>query len=424
MIVTGIAGCLATFPIPVSAQGISLVGVNEGGALLLPLGTATTNLAITATPANPSGPTNVVFTLERQGTTLFTLTSPPPYAVTFTNLPEGKYFLSAMLMAPGTPARGDLSFDIKPVTLRPANDDWSQAAVIPSLNVSVTASNTYATRESNEPAPGGAGSGKSIWWKWSAVSNGVVTATTAGSSFDTVLGVYTGTNLATLVAVGANDDAGPHPFSQVTFSATNGGVYYFAVDSTWAAGLGYAQLRLVAGSPPAISITSPPDGYLMLVTSAAVATNATAFVSSSDPTGIARMDYWFDGGTSMSRSGTLSAPYQLGLTNLFPGHYVLTLVASNHAGLISATNAGLSVISLEPMLVMEGLSSSPRKFQMGVTGFKGPTYALQASTNLEVWCGVKTWSNFAGAVKVADTNIAQSNRRFYRAASLPSTPNP
>jgi hypothetical protein len=265
MALVGVVGCLAVFPNQVCGQGISWGGVSEGGVITLPPGIGTTNLAITATPTIPSSPTNLIFALERQGSIVLVRTSPPPYSVTFTNLSAGKYFLSATLLAPGTPVLGDLSFDINPASLRPANDDWSQAAILAS-NTSVIGTNTHATRQANEPVPDGAYSGKSIWWAWTAGANGVFTATTTGSSFDTVLGVYAGTSFTTLVTTGANDDAGPNvSFSQVTFFATNGITYYFMVDSTTASTVGQAQLRLIAGSPPSIAITSPPDGYLMLV---------------------------------------------------------------------------------------------------------------------------------------------------------------
>ena len=156
----------------------------------------------------------------------------------------------------------------------------------------------------------------------------------------------------------------------------------------------------------------------MFVASASVETNVVATIAITDPAGISRVDYWFSGGANVDRSGTLASPYHLGLSNLSVGHYVLTLAASNNVGLISMTNSGVSVISLEPILLMDGFVS-PGKFQMGLTGFKGPNYALQASTNLEAWCGVNTWTNFAGAVKVADTNAALFRQRFYRASATP-----
>jgi len=174
---------------------------------------------------------------------------------------------------------------------------------------------------------------------------------------------------------------------------------------------------LLAGLPPTIAITAPPDGYLIEVASSAQATNVSAAITAMDTAGIARVEYWFDGGTNVSRSGSLASPYQLSLTNLFTGHYMLTVAASNKVGLVSVANAGLSVISLEPTLIMDRSGSMPGKFQMGLTGFKGRKYSLQTSSNLDVWCGVNTWTNFAGAVKVADTNVAQLQRGFFRAVS-------
>lgn len=413
MVLTGMVGFFAMLPNRCHGQSVTWSGVNEGSVIRLLPGMTSTNFAITASPTMPTSPTNLVFVLERQGNVVLSRTSAPPYVLTLTNLLPGKYFL--MLQSPTL--LGDLSFDIHPATVRPTNDDWSEAAILSTLNTAVAGSNLHATRQINEAAPGGGGAGKSIWWSWAASSSGVFTATTAGSSFDTLLGVYAGTNVATLVSVAANDDIGPNAFSQVTFSATNGVTYYFLVDSATGSVGGEAQLRLLAGLPPSIAITAPPDGYLRLVASSTQATNVNAAIMALDPAGIARVDYWFDGGTNVGRSDSLAPPYQLSLTNLFEGHYMLTVTASNNMGLVSVANAGLSVISLAPTLVMDQSGSMPGKFQLGLTGFKGPNYTLQASRNLDVWCGVNTWTNFAGAVKVTDTNVAQLQRRFFRATS-------
>jgi hypothetical protein len=416
----GVAGCLALLAPLSRGQGVSWSGVNEGSVIQLALGATSTNLAISVIPTIPSSPTNIVFVLERQGAVLLSRTSAPPYAVTFANLSPGKYFVTAKLETPSQAVLGDLSFDIAQATVRPANDDWSHAALLSALGETVSGSNLNASRESNEPTvPSGGGAGKTIWWAWTASASGAFTATTAGSSFDTVLGVFTGTNLATLVSIAENDDIGPNAFSQVTFMATKDATYYFAVDSATGRAGGQAELRLLAGAPPVLAMTAPPDGYLMLVASSAVATNVTATMTATDASGIASVNYWFDGGTNISRSGALAAPYQLSLTNLFAGHYLLTVAASNNAGLVSVVNAGLSVISLEPVLVMERMGLMAGKFQMAMTGFKGPKYTLQSSTNLDVWCGTGTWTNFPGAVKVADTNVAQIQRRFFRAVSEP-----
>ena len=59
---------------------------------------------------------------------------------------------------------------------------------------------------------------------------GSVTIDTIGSSFDTTLGVYTGTSVSALTLVGGDDDSAGNQKSRVTFSAASGTVYRIAVD--------------------------------------------------------------------------------------------------------------------------------------------------------------------------------------------------
>jgi len=43
-------------------------------------------------------------------------------------------------------------------------------------------------------------------WSWTATASGTATISTAGSQFDTTLGVYVGTAVNALTAVASNDD--------------------------------------------------------------------------------------------------------------------------------------------------------------------------------------------------------------------------
>ena len=82
---------------------------------------------------------------------------------------------------------------------------------------------------SNLAWPGGG----SIWYRWTAPSNGTVTFTTCGSTFDTVLAAYTGPAVDDLTNVWFNDD-GTCPAhtrrSVMPFAATAGVTYHIAVD--------------------------------------------------------------------------------------------------------------------------------------------------------------------------------------------------
>jgi hypothetical protein len=408
------AALIVGIPARTEGQGISFSGVSEGGAISLASGATATNVAISATPASPAGTTNIAFVLERQGTAFVTFTSAPPYSVALSNLTAGKYFLSAALVAAGTPPKGDLSFDVIPTPLQPANDNLSQASIIPSLNTTVIATNTYATREPSEPVHGDVSAGKSVWWTWTATATGTFSASTMGSTFDTVLAVYTGPNVGSLSEVAADDDIGPYTFSQVTFPATNGTIYYFAVDGTSTGAIGEVHLRVLANPLPTISITAPTNGISFLVNSPLKTTNTQTAASIADPSGIAAVNYWFDGpGTNLT--GALSSPYQLAVSNLKVGQYTLTMLALNNSGLITVTNAGFSVVSLAPQLITTGFQQSVTQFQFGVLGLQGTNYDLEVSSNLLAWSAAAHWTNFTGAEIINNTNPSVNSKLFYRA---------
>jgi hypothetical protein len=111
-------------------------------------------------------------------------------------------------------------------------DNFSEAAAIPSSSTFLLrASSNAATREASEPAHAGQTASKSLWWKWTAVGNGRLQVSTKGSSFDTVLAVYTGSSLASLTPIASNDNVATSVnFSQVDFTTARGTTYYFAVD--------------------------------------------------------------------------------------------------------------------------------------------------------------------------------------------------
>ncbi len=111
------------------------------------------------------------------------------------------------------------------------NDNFSNATILSGTSITATGSNTDATRQKGEPAIGGKSGGKSIWYSWTAPTNGSVSVDTSGSGFDTLLGVYTGSSVAKLTKVASNDDASPGVLtSAVGFKATAGTTYYIAVD--------------------------------------------------------------------------------------------------------------------------------------------------------------------------------------------------
>jgi hypothetical protein len=114
----------------------------------------------------------------------------------------------------------------------PSNDNFTSASAVSGTTWKVSGSNFNATRETDEPNHGGTTSGyASVWFQWTPTTSGSYTLTTSGSGFDTLLGVYTGTEINALTLVGANNNsAAGVTWSKIRFSATAGTAYSIAVD--------------------------------------------------------------------------------------------------------------------------------------------------------------------------------------------------
>src|SRR5262249_52465046 len=83
---------------------------------------------------------------------------------------------------------------------------------------------------SGEPNHVGKLGGASVWLSWVAPADGIATFNTRGSAFDTLLAIYTGTSLADLTPVAADEDRGGFLTSQASFNAVAGNAYLIAVD--------------------------------------------------------------------------------------------------------------------------------------------------------------------------------------------------
>jgi hypothetical protein len=123
-------------------------------------------------------------------------------------------------------------------TPTPGNDNFASRITLPAAFSSVIGSNGAASLQTGEPVHSGTSPGASVWWSWTPTTTGNVTLTTVGSSFDTILDVYTGTVLSSLARVASNDNAaaftntlGPtfDPLSRTNFNVTAGTAYQICV---------------------------------------------------------------------------------------------------------------------------------------------------------------------------------------------------
>ena len=245
----------------------------------------------------------------------------------------------------------------------PANDNFANAQVITGCSGSVNGTNFNATKEAGEPTHvSGAGS-RSVWYQWQAPPNSSVTITTAGSTYDTVLAVYTGTSVNALgTAVASNDDVGgtPHDVtSTVTFTANAGTIYRIAVDGFNNGGsggdMGPIKLNWNQSSctPPAntvqfvgstITVGEEISTALVTVSRGDTAGAATVDYSTNDHMAArcdtvsgnasAKCDYATAGGTLRFAAGEPSKTIVLSIVNdaLVEGSETLTITLTNATG--------------------------------------------------------------------------------------------
>lgn len=103
-------------------------------------------------------------------------------------------------------------------------------------------SNEEATAENGEPRHAGKPGGSSIWYTWTPRASGIAGIITIGSTFDTLLAVYTGSNPSNLVEIVSDDERGGFHTSLLRFNAREGTNYQIVVD-----GYGGAQGEFLVG---------------------------------------------------------------------------------------------------------------------------------------------------------------------------------
>jgi hypothetical protein len=124
------------------------------------------------------------------------------------------------------------------------NDDLVDAKSLTGFSGLTEGSNVGATAESGEPSLGNV----SVWYRWTAPASGTATFSTAGSNYDTLLGAYTGSNVAALTQRAFDDDSGPGLQSLLTFSAVSGTTYRIGVGG-FAGSTGAVRLTWQLGTP-------------------------------------------------------------------------------------------------------------------------------------------------------------------------------
>ena len=113
-------------------------------------------------------------------------------------------------------------------------DDFDAQASVNNFTLVRSSQNRNATRSVGEPAHAGKRANASVWITWTSPGTpGIMTMSTAGSGFDTILAAYTGSSVSNLTQVDASDDDAGYACSRIAFNVAPVTAYRICV-----AGLG------------------------------------------------------------------------------------------------------------------------------------------------------------------------------------------
>jgi hypothetical protein len=337
----------------------------------------------------------------------------------------------------------------------PPNDNFNGAITLTGTNLTISATNVGATKEIGEPNHAGDPGGRSVWWEWTAPGPGSVFIRTTGSSFDTLLAVYTGSSVAELsdTLAASNDDAGKAVTSLVAFNVTAGTTYHIVVDGFGGAS-GDIQLAL---SYRVNILPDPPlnDNFANRIPLQGMTVTAmgTSYFATKEPAEPAHAEEL--GGASVWWSWTAPASGHVVIDtqgsdfDTLLGVYIgsaltnLVTVASNDD---VSTNQLTSSVTFTAkagtpyQIAVDGFDGEPGDIQLNIamqnvvwldtpkqvpaggyklslTGVVGKQYTFQASTDLMKWQTLVTLPNPTGIIEFTD-NPAMG-MRFYRALQGP-----
>jgi len=167
-----------------------------------------------------------------------------------------------------------------------SNDTCDNATVITTSAYSATLNTTTATTAATDPYPSCNywARNKTVWYQYTAPGNGTIVADTQGSTYDTVLSVYTGSCGALSPVTGVCNDNTSYLTvqSKVSFTAVAGRTYYFMISASYYGTGGTATFHLAFSGPTQPSAPTPANTPTQITvpsptpTARAVAPTATA----------------------------------------------------------------------------------------------------------------------------------------------------
>ena len=199
----------------------------------------------------------------------------------------------------GSPANGTASYRVIP---RPDNDLCGGARTLTCGGIS-TGNTEYATNDDAPPACATGSNVEGVWFKFTGAGD-VMTVTTAGTSFDAQMNVYTG-SCGSLTCVGGDDNSAGSNQASYSFCAVKDATYYVYLDGASGATGAYTIALNCAYTDPTIAC---PTGPTVTPTDAVVCTsvvnNINATFSDNCPNPV--LSYATTGATTLNGTGQIS----------------------------------------------------------------------------------------------------------------------
>lgn len=220
------------------------------------------NIALSVSASDTDGIANVDYSVVF-GPTIGKATN-APWSLVWSNVPVGRYQLQARVVD----EVGNSSITNAEITVgRPVNDDFASRIVLTGLPVFTESPILAAGKEPGElSAIGYYTSTKTVWWSWTAPSNGTYAIVASATNVVTV-GVYTGLEVTGLSLWAFSEEShgaiinGEFRYCrQALVNVVGGTTYQIVIDSgsqtTFAVGLSITL-------PPTVVFTNPPDGSVL-----------------------------------------------------------------------------------------------------------------------------------------------------------------
>jgi hypothetical protein len=279
---------------------------------------------------------------------------------------------------------------------RPKPNGFTTIALgIPGTQVFSTLS---SSTEPGEPQHSATLGGASRWFQVRVESDGVLVIDTIGSDVDTLLSLYSGTDLLELVQLASDDNGAPDGIRSLLRVPVGPGDFTVAVDGVNGT-KGIVQLNWLLDQPPQLALNS-------------VRSEATEGLglelSITDPGSGFAIQWYRDGQPIAGATGRQLWVNPVEVFNA--GSY--TARVSNSAG---EQVLEVAVVEVEKSIWLREVELMPGEgFNLHITVPEDGSYTLESSIDLKIWEEVLTTESVNGVLDLSDPTPASQPLRFYR----------